>query len=168
MKLAVVSFAVCSLAAGLRAESLTQGERDRALSELYASRKKFLDSVAGLSPAQWKFKPDDNVWSIAECAEHIALSEDLIFALITKVTQGPADPSKRAAIKVTDEQVLKGVNDRSQKFKAPEGEVTMQANHHLVNPVFIGETQANGQFKIIKSLGPVAGEPFSEKFLGKD
>jgi urea transport system substrate-binding protein len=53
-----------------------------------------------------------------------------------------------------------------QKFKAPEGEVTMQKNHHLVNPVFIGETLANGQFKIIKSLGPVAGEPFSEKFLG--
>ncbi|MDB6108836.1 MAG: branched-chain amino acid transporter substrate-binding protein [Pedosphaera sp.] len=55
-----------------------------------------------------------------------------------------------------------------QKFKAPEGEVTMQANHHLINPVFIGETQANGQFKIIKSLGPIAGEPFSDKFLGKD
>ncbi|MDB6015777.1 MAG: branched-chain amino acid transporter substrate-binding protein [Pedosphaera sp.] len=55
-----------------------------------------------------------------------------------------------------------------QKFKAPEGEVTMQENHHLINPVFIGETQANGQFKIIKSLGPVAGEPFSDKFLGKD
>jgi urea transport system substrate-binding protein len=52
-----------------------------------------------------------------------------------------------------------------QTFKAPEGEVTMQENHHLVNNVFIGETQANGQFKIIKSLGPVAGEPFSDKFL---
>lgn len=54
-----------------------------------------------------------------------------------------------------------------QKFKAPTGEVTMQANHHLVNPVFIGETLATGQFKIVKSLGAVAGEPFSEKFLGK-
>lgn len=54
-----------------------------------------------------------------------------------------------------------------QKFKGPAGEVTMQENHHLVNPVFIGETLANGQFKIIKSLGPVAGEPFSEKFLPK-
>jgi urea transport system substrate-binding protein len=52
-----------------------------------------------------------------------------------------------------------------QTFKAPEGEVTMQENHHLINNVFIGETQANGQFKIIKSLGPVAGEPFSDKFL---
>ena len=55
-----------------------------------------------------------------------------------------------------------------QKFKAPEGEVTMQENHHLINPVFIGETRANGQFKIIKSLGPIAGEPFSDKFLGKN
>jgi len=52
-----------------------------------------------------------------------------------------------------------------QTFKAPEGEVTMQENHHLVNNVFNGETQANGQFKIVKSLGLVAGEPFSDKFL---
>ncbi len=54
-----------------------------------------------------------------------------------------------------------------QKFKGPSGEVTMQENHHLVNNVFIGETLANGQFKIIKSLGAVPGEPFSEKFLPK-
>ncbi len=53
-----------------------------------------------------------------------------------------------------------------QKFKAPEGEVTMQDNHHLVNNVYIGETLATGQFKIIKSFSGVAGEPFSEKFLG--
>jgi urea transport system substrate-binding protein len=53
-----------------------------------------------------------------------------------------------------------------QKFKGPAGEVTMQANHHLINQVFIGETLATGQFKIIKSFTGVAGEPFSEKFLG--
>ncbi len=54
-----------------------------------------------------------------------------------------------------------------QKLKGPAGEVTMQENHHLVNNVYIGETLATGQFKIIKSLGPVAGEPFSGKFLPK-
>jgi urea transport system substrate-binding protein len=52
-----------------------------------------------------------------------------------------------------------------QKFKGPAGEVTMQGNHHLVNNVFIGETLANGQFKVIKTYTSVAGEPFSEKFL---
>jgi urea transport system substrate-binding protein len=54
-----------------------------------------------------------------------------------------------------------------QKFKGPAGEVTMQKNHHLVNNVFIGETLASGQFKIIKTFKDVAGEPFSEKFLPK-
>src|SRR3954471_1928260 len=54
-----------------------------------------------------------------------------------------------------------------QKFKGPAGEVTMQENHHLINNVYIGETLASGQFKIIKALGPVPGEPFSDKFLPK-
>ncbi len=54
-----------------------------------------------------------------------------------------------------------------QKFKGPAGEVTMQENHHLINNVFIGETLASGQFKIIKNFTGVAGEPFSEKFLPK-
>ena len=54
-----------------------------------------------------------------------------------------------------------------QKFDGAGGKVTMQANHHLINNVYIGETLANGQFKIVKSLGEVAGEPFSEKFLPK-
>jgi urea transport system substrate-binding protein len=54
-----------------------------------------------------------------------------------------------------------------QKFKGPAGEVTMQDNHHLVNNAFIGETLATGQFKIIKTMKDVAGEPFSEKFLTK-
>ena len=52
-----------------------------------------------------------------------------------------------------------------QKFKGPAGEVTMQENHHLINNVYIGETLPTGQFKVIKSLGPVPGEPFSAKFL---
>jgi urea transport system substrate-binding protein len=51
------------------------------------------------------------------------------------------------------------------KFKGPSGEVTMQENHHLINNVFIGETLPNGQFKIVKTINGVAGEPFSEKFL---
>lgn len=52
------------------------------------------------------------------------------------------------------------------KFKGPAGEVTMQANHHLVNNAYIGETLPTGQFKIIKTIKNVPGEPFSAKFLG--
>ncbi|HAM71181.1 MAG TPA: urea ABC transporter substrate-binding protein [Verrucomicrobiales bacterium] len=55
-----------------------------------------------------------------------------------------------------------------EKFKGPAGEVTMQKNHHLINTAFIGETLATGQFKIIKTMTGVAGEPFSDKFLSKN
>ena len=102
------------------AQTLTQAERDRALSELYVSRKQFLDSVAGLSEAQWNFKPAPAVWSIAECAEHIALSEDVLLSSLPKLMQSPAEPQKRAEVKGKDELVLKQTVDRSHKFQAPE------------------------------------------------
>ncbi|MEX2261188.1 MAG: DinB family protein [Bryobacteraceae bacterium] len=119
MALGLVLFAL-ALAAG-RAEVLTQGERDRAMSDLHATRKRFLDSVAGLSDAQWKFKPDDKTWSIAECAEHIAISEDAIFQIITgKILKSPAAPEKRGEVQRKDELVMKAIRDRSGKFSAPE------------------------------------------------
>jgi urea transport system substrate-binding protein len=46
------------------------------------------------------------------------------------------------------------------KFDGPGGKVTSQANHHLTKNVFIGETKANGQFKILKEYKDVGGEPF--------
>jgi uncharacterized damage-inducible protein DinB len=111
--------ALCSLAPGFAA-SLTQGERDRALSELYAGRKQFLDSIAGLTEAQWNFKPAPNVWSIAECAEHIALSDDYLLESLPKLLQTPADPQKRAEVKGKDEFIIKAMQDRSHKAQAPE------------------------------------------------
>lgn len=45
-------------------------------------------------------------------------------------------------------------------FEGPAGTVTSQKNHHFAKNVFIGETKANGQFKILKSYDNVYGEPF--------
>ena len=111
------------------AASLTQAERDRAIAELTASRQQFLDSVAGLSAAQWNFKPDEKTWSVAECAEHIALSEDLIFGSVTKIVQAPAAPDQKSA--VTDDFILKAVVDRSHKFQAPEA---LRPKHTFATP----------------------------------
>ena len=111
------------------AASLTQAERDRAIAELTASRQQFLDSVTGLSAAQWNFKPDEKTWSAAECAEHIAVSEDFIFGSIVKVMQGPTTPDKKSA--VTDEFILAAVVDRSHKFQAPE---VLRPTHRFATP----------------------------------
>jgi urea transport system substrate-binding protein len=45
-------------------------------------------------------------------------------------------------------------------FEGPGGKVTTQKNRHLTKNVYIGETKADGQFKILKSYEGVVGEPF--------
>jgi len=45
-------------------------------------------------------------------------------------------------------------------FDGPGGKVTFTKNHHMTKNVYIGETLANGQFKIIKTFKQVKGEPF--------
>jgi len=44
-------------------------------------------------------------------------------------------------------------------FDGPGGKVTTQKNMHLTKNVFIGETKADGQFKILKEFKDVYGEP---------
>ena len=51
--LAVFTLATASL---LPAQTLTQHDREFAMSHLHATRKMFLDSIAGLTPEQWTFK----------------------------------------------------------------------------------------------------------------
>ena len=54
-------------------------------------------------------------------------------------------------------QVQKGY---ASVLDGPGGMVKSQANHHLTKNVYIGETKADGQFKILKSFKDVKGEPF--------
>lgn len=111
-------FAAAALAAG--AEPLSRGERDRAMSELHATRKRFLDSIGGLSQAQWNFKPAPEVWSIAQIADHVVVSEGELFDVMQKkILTSPAQPGKRGSTKAKDEQILRVFPDRSQKRKAP-------------------------------------------------
>jgi hypothetical protein len=98
---------------------LTSQERDIALKHLAETRQKFLDSIAGLSDAQWTYKAGTDRWSIAEVAEHIAISESTILQLIRdKIMSAPPAPTD--AERVSDEKVIAGVTDRSERFQAPE------------------------------------------------
>jgi hypothetical protein len=112
----------CFAAAALAAQPLTRGERDRAMSHLHATRKMVLDAVAGLSEAQWTFAPAPGRWSIAQCLEHIVLTEERLFAQVTeKILHTPAAPEKAtAAQREKDAQILERMMDRSQKAQAPE------------------------------------------------
>ncbi len=116
------------------ADTLTQGERDFAMSSMQATRKIFLDSVAGLTAAQWNFKAAPERWSIAECAEHIALSEDLISGMGKSTLAKPADAEKAVrgdAARADDQKILEAVVDRSHKAQAPE---PLKPNHKFSTP----------------------------------
>jgi hypothetical protein len=102
------------------AQPLTHDERERALSELHAGRKLLLDAVAGLSEAQWNFKPAPERWSVAEVAEHITLAEDFLFNASQQILTAPATPEKKAEVQGKDEIVLTKTLDRSRKGTAPE------------------------------------------------
>ncbi|HEV2991176.1 MAG TPA: DinB family protein [Candidatus Angelobacter sp.] len=102
-------------------QTLTKADREKGIAELEGSRQAFLDATKGLSAAQWNFKSAPDRWSIAECAEHIALSEAFIFGVVTKqVMSTPVTPEKRDAVKGKDEVLVKMLQDRSHKATAPE------------------------------------------------
>jgi hypothetical protein len=115
--LTVVGFALALAPA--HAQPLTQQERDSLLKHLEQTRQAFVQSISGLSDAQWKFKAGADRWSIAEVAEHIAVSETTILQLLTdKMLKGPAIPPNPS--RLADERLLAMLLDRSNKFQAPE------------------------------------------------
>lgn len=101
--------------------ALSQAERELAVAELAGSLEAFLEATKGLAPAQWKFKPAAGRWSIAECAEHVGVVEDLVYRLIKeKALKVPPDPEKRKSIRYSDPAILRAGIDREPKLSAPE------------------------------------------------
>jgi hypothetical protein len=99
---------------------LTDSERTFLIEQMEQSKKNFLASIAGLSEAQWRFKPDPKVWSVAECAEHIVLSEGFLFERTMDILKTPAVERLASATAEGDRKLAAAVEDRSHKATAPE------------------------------------------------
>src|ERR1700730_10049938 len=92
-----------------------------AVEYLESTRTMFLDATAGLSDAQWRFKPAPEVWSVGECAEHVALVEDRLFAMILRfATEPPASAEDLAQVEGKEDLLVRMVTSRSRKASAPE------------------------------------------------
>ena len=88
--------------------------------DLEQSKKNMLESISNLTPAQWSFKPAPNVWSVAECAEHIVLAEDFLFTTAQQIMKTPAVERPESSNEAQDRKIALMVEDRSQKATAPE------------------------------------------------
>ena len=114
--LCTAAFAVPQAAA---ATELTPKEREFAVKYLEETRTSFLASIDGLTDAQWTFKAGPDRWSIAEAAEHIAISESTILGMVqSKIMAAP--PAPPGAEKVGDQKLIDALVDRSSRFQAPE------------------------------------------------
>lgn len=104
----------------LSAFSQTAADRDKAMKYLESTKQGVLDATAGLSDAQWNFKPAPDRWSVAEVTEHIALAEGYLRGMIVdQVMKAPPRP-EGDDVAAIDEAVLAKVPDRSNKRQAPD------------------------------------------------
>ena len=96
---------------------LSKKERKFAAEQMKSTKAELLDAIKGLSPAQLTYKVSADKWSVQECVYHIAISEKTLWAMLeTSMKAGPT-PEKKKDLKVTDEQVIKMTEDRTNKVK---------------------------------------------------
>jgi hypothetical protein len=111
---------ITGLAGTLTSTSLTSKERKFAANHLKETKSDFLRSVKDLSKTQLDFKAAPDKWSVKECAYHIAIAEKNLWEMLDAAMKQPANPEKRSEIKMTDDQIMKLLEDRSRKFKTTE------------------------------------------------
>jgi DinB superfamily len=100
--------------------SITKSERKYALAKLKDTKKHLKEATKGLSAAQLNFKANDSSWSVAECTEHIAITETALYGMFEGALKTNPDPSKRSDVKFTDDQVWNMITDRTHKVKTAE------------------------------------------------
>src|SRR3954471_17731429 len=120
MKKLVFVFALAALSFVPADTQLTADERKMAVEKLSQTQDHMMKVMKGLTPAQLNYKADATSWSVAECAEHIAISESLIWGMVEGSLKQPADASKRGDVKMKDDQIFNMITDRSSKIKTQE------------------------------------------------
>lgn len=116
--------------------NLTKEEREKAMELLRSSRQEFLEAI-NVSEEQWKWKPAPERWSVGECAEHIALAENLLFAKVQEAVNSPANPEWEEKTKGKLEFLAKVMPNRLGKAKSPlEIEPTGKLSREEVTKLF--------------------------------
>jgi len=101
-------------------DTLSKKEREYAVKFLKGTENDVLNKIKGLSEAQLKFKPAPDRWSVEECLKHIAITEQALWQMTSGTLKEPANPDKRGEIKMTDEQLITMIEDRTKKAQTKD------------------------------------------------
>lgn len=132
---------------------MTSAERQKVIDLLQQSREQLLQSVDGLSAAQWTWKPSPERWSVGEVAEHIVLAEQMLFAKVEEALANPPNPDWEAQTAKKTEFLERVMPTRQGKAVAPDdivpsGKMTQAEFHRKFEEVrartlkFARETEA--------------------------
>ena len=113
------------------------------------------------SPENKKFVDDFQAWLKSTSALGIVKEGRVVDSPMVLSYEG-VYLWKKAVEQAHSFEVVKVVAEleKGVTFDGPGGVVKTQKNHHLTKTVYIGETKADGQFKILKEYKDVYGEPF--------
>jgi DinB superfamily len=97
------------------AASGTEVDKATLLETLRKGEEAFLHSVAGVSETTCRLRPAEDRWSVLECAEHVAVAEEVMLGLVTgkRQTRNAEEPRR-------DSRILRGGTDRSMRFDASD------------------------------------------------
>lgn len=75
------------------------------------------ESIEDLTEEQMQYKPDAESWSISQIVEHINIVEAGLKSMLEAKFAEDETPEQRGEVKMTDEEILVFITDRSQKMK---------------------------------------------------
>lgn len=110
-----------NLASPIESETtIEQNDKAFLLDYYRKTETRLKEQLDGLSSAQLQFKPSTSKWSISQCVEHIIKTEKMLFDMAKEAMAKPANPERKEEVKITDQQLIDGIIDRSHKADAPE------------------------------------------------
>jgi hypothetical protein len=130
------TFLLFTVLGTVAAETISDGDRAYLLSHLEMTREFVVDTTRGLSKEQWLYQPGPARWSIAQCIDHLAQTEEYLLKVVRERIipskeplvgtfpsmmtdrQRVADQPKRMS-RIEDSFVLRWMTDRTPSAATP-------------------------------------------------
>jgi hypothetical protein len=95
---------------------MDEQEKNKLLADLHSGRETIVTTLSGVTEEGAVWIPAPGKWSIHECVEHLAVSEDYLFAQISAAQHSdtPSIPKQREAL------IVARASDRTRPLQSPE------------------------------------------------
>jgi hypothetical protein len=158
-------FAVTVSAQTASETTLTADERAEVIDLLEKSAAELETAIAGLTDAQWTFKPGPDRWSVGEVVEHIVLADGLLFDTAIASLEKGANPKWEGTLGKTA-LIRKAIPDRSRKVDAPAAIKPQQATTRAALLVRFKEQRARALAYVRDTNKPLKAHTAPNPFFG--